>query len=825
MNFASQRRPPSSHEPGSSGRNILVVDDDPIQLKIVAKYLVHAGYAVRTASTVAEALDLARSSPPDLVVSDVVMPDVDGFTLCQLFRHERRLARIPVVLLSAHFQGEADEKLALAVGAKAFAERTADFAHELTVVHDTFEAKDRVRISSLPPLPSDLRARHVADQLNRLLGRARTAEARYQTLLGNATDTVTVLSLDGIILEANERWRDFTGVAPDQLIGLSVREFAPAGQEEANAQHFARAVAKGSDQVILPLRRADGTTFQMEFSTNVVELQGEQVALCIGRDVTYRVQAAEALTTAEERYRSLLDRIPDVIWTIDQRGTLTFITANVEQVLGFRPDEMKADSVDVRLNQIHPEEVAAVEASFKALFKNGTPFDVEYRRLRKDGGWIWVRNRSFARYERDGVIYAEGMLSDISERRRLEEQLRHSQKMEAIGRLAGGVAHDFNNMLSVLLGYTVMLLEDIPSTHPMHEPLTEMKVAGERSADLTRQLLSFSRQQPQAKQNLNMNETIGGMQKFMRRLIGEDIDLATVFDPTLPNIDIDPGQLEQVVMNIVVNARDAMPEGGRLVIETCVTDCDDQYVTGHGEIKRGRYATVSISDSGSGMDSATQTRIFEPFFTTKELGKGTGLGLSIVFGIVHQYGGHVFVYSEPGKGTSFKVSFPVAGGTAVLSALPLRLATESSGSETILLVEDEDQVRNFVETVLRRHGYRVIAARHPGEAVVLCHQHGGPIDLLLTDVIMPHASGRQLADQLLAERPAMKVIYISGYTDNVVLDHGVPSEVAFLQKPVMPEALCRKVRAVLDTAANDGGDKAYVPSRAPVEYDGRGRQA
>jgi two-component system, cell cycle sensor histidine kinase and response regulator CckA len=388
---------------------------------------------------------------------------------------------------------------------------------------------------------------------------------------------------------------------------------------------------------------------------------------------------------------------------------------------------------------------------------------------------------------------------DVTERQHLEQQLRHAQKMEAVGRLAGGVAHDFNNMLNILLGYTVMLLDDIPDTHPMHGPLSEMKRAGERSADLTRQLLAFSRQQPQEVQLLDVNETVANVEKLARRVVGEDVEVVTHLSPEACNVNVDPGQLEQVIMNMVVNARDAMPDGGKLTLETYLVTCGETYVAHHNDVKPGQYAMLAISDSGVGMDLSTQTRIFEPFFTTKDVGKGTGLGLSIVFGIVHQYGGHVWVYSEAGKGTTFKVYLPIASEQANQSVVPHSIPFSSDGSETILLVEDEDQVRRFVGEVLRRSGYRVLAARHPGEAVLLAEQHAGEIDLLLTDVIMPHASGRQLADQLLAKYPSMRVVYMSGYTDNVALDHGVSSGFAFLQKPVAPHTLSRKVRAVLDS--------------------------
>jgi CheY-like chemotaxis protein len=342
-----------------------------------------------------------------------------------------------------------------------------------------------------------------------------------------------------------------------------------------------------------------------------------------------------------------------------------------------------------------------------------------------------------------------------------------------------------------------MLLEDVPSNHPMHEPLVQMKMAGERSADLTRQLLAFSRQHPHAPQILCVNEVVGSMDKFTRRVVGEDVEIDTQLAADLPSIKADPGQIEQVIMNLVVNARDAMPNGGKLTIRTSMEDCEE-YVPSADAIKRGRYVMIAISDSGVGMDRETQSQIFEPFFTTKEIGKGTGLGLAIVFGIVHQYEGHIWVYSEPGKGTTFKLYFPVATGKVQSMSMSPPLAASTRNCETILVVEDEEQVRTFVKTILLRQGYHVLIAGDAEEAIQVSGEHRGAIDVLLTDVIMPRSSGRQLADQLMPKFPDMKVIYMSGYTSNVVLDHGVPEGITFLQKPVLPEALSRKIRAALD---------------------------
>jgi two-component system, cell cycle sensor histidine kinase and response regulator CckA len=382
------------------------------------------------------------------------------------------------------------------------------------------------------------------------------------------------------------------------------------------------------------------------------------------------------------------------------------------------------------------------------------------------------------------------------ERLRLsEEQLRQAQKMEAVGRLAGGVAHDFNNVLSVILTYGELLLEGLKADDPMRPDIDEIRKAALRAEGLTRQLLLFSRQQVLEPKVVDLREVLGSMDKMLQRILGEDVELASVWSADPGRVRVDPTHIEQVILNLVVNARDAMPTGGKVSIEVANVVLDEAYAETHLPAKAGAYVMLAITDTGSGMDKATQLRIFEPFFTTKDKGKGTGLGLSTVFGIVQQGGGHIWVSSEPSKGTTFEVYLPRAAAEVDVPAAPAA-PTTLSGTETILVVEDEDPVRTVVVNVLQRHGYRVLSAPHADEALRLCAVHSGTIDLLLTDVVMPKTSGVELAKQLLAVRPAMKVLYMSGYTDDSVVRHGVTG-VAILQKPVTPASLSRKVREVL----------------------------
>jgi len=387
---------------------------------------------------------------------------------------------------------------------------------------------------------------------------------------------------------------------------------------------------------------------------------------------------------------------------------------------------------------------------------------------------------------------------DITGRRQLEEQLRQAQKMEAVGMLAGGVAHDFNNLLTIITGYSQLILNNLGPHDPNRHSVEQIMKAGERAAALTRQLLAFSRRQVLQPKVLDLNKLVTGLGTMLQRLIGEDIDLRLALRPDLGRVSADPGQIEQVLMNLVVNARDAMPKGGTLTIETANRHLDESYAGRHISVKPGTYVMIAVSDSGTGMDQATQARLFEPFFTTKGTGKGTGLGLSTVFGIVKQSGGSVEVYSEPGHGTSVKVYLPRIDQPATTETENAVRAVPR-GTETVLLVEDEEMVRNLVRETLEREGYKVMDAADPLEARRIAEQYPGPIHLLVTDVVMPKVSGRELALQLKRRRPEMHVLYMSGYTDNAIVGSGIlQKEVAFLQKPFTPGALTEKVREVLE---------------------------
>lgn len=507
-----------------------------------------------------------------------------------------------------------------------------------------------------------------------------------------------------------------------------------------------------------------------------------------------RREAEQALSRSEERYRRIVETTNEGVWIVDTAGALTFVNVRMAAMLGYTSEEMIGRRIQ---DFIAPESLDPISTILGRGERIGG--QVEVRFARQDGTDLWglVDAARVASTETDAVL---AMVVDVTQRRRLEEQLRQAQKMDAVGNLSGGIAHDFNNILSVILSYATLMLSDLTPGDPMRSDLEEVKKAGERAADLTRQLLAFGRQQVLQPRALDLNQVLIGMEKMLRRIIREDTELSLLTSHPLGIAYADAGQVEQVVMNLVVNARDAMPAGGSITIETGNVELDAAYAAIHHDVTPGSYVMLAVTDTGSGMDRATVEHIFEPFFTTKDRGKGTGLGLSMVFGIVKQSKGHIWVYTEPGRGTTFKVYLPRVAGSGLTEAPEPTAPATLRGTETILLVEDEEQVRVVIRSVLRRQGYNVIEAQNGGEALLSCEKYTAKIHLLITDIVMPRMSGRELAERLMPLRPAMKVLYISGYTENAVVHHGVlDSDVAFLHKPITPDALTRKVRDVLDT--------------------------
>jgi PAS domain S-box-containing protein len=499
---------------------------------------------------------------------------------------------------------------------------------------------------------------------------------------------------------------------------------------------------------------------------------------------------------SEERYRDLVENAHDIIYSQDLQGNYTSMNQAGAQITGYTHEEALALNVS---QTVAPEYLAKTREMLTAKLAGERVTAYEMEILAKDGHRITVEANTKLVYHDGIAVGIQGIARDVTERKQLEEQLRQSQKMEAIGQLAGGVAHDFNNLLTAINGYSSLALQRLEDNHPIRSYLEEVKKAGDRAANLTRQLLAFGRKQILQPLAINLNDVVTDMNKMLQRLIGEDIRLTAKLDPALKRIKADPGQVEQVLVNLVVNARDAMPQGGQLTIETAMVELDSAYAGKHIGFVPGKYVMLAVSDNGTGMSDDTRARIFDPFFTTKEKGKGTGLGLSTVYGIIKQSGGNIWVYSELNHGTTFKVYLPqLATATNKTEPEVVELAP-SGGCETILLVEDEDVVRGLARKILEQSGYKVMAASRGAEAIRLCQQRTESIDLLLTDVVMPETSGKEVADRVTELLPGLRVLFMSGYTDEAIVHHGVlDSNVEFIQKPFTPAALVRRVREVLD---------------------------
>jgi len=525
----------------------------------------------------------------------------------------------------------------------------------------------------------------------------------------------------------------------------------------------------------------------------------------MGTSDLHTSQPPATLSQSEERYRDYFENAKDAIYVHDLNGCYTMVNKAGEELIGYTREEI----LQMRISDVVPRQyLDQIHARLKRKLADHSPTIYEVEAIRKDGSRVPVEVSSRLIYENGVPVAVQGSARDITGRKRAEEalrasqlQLQQSQKLEAIGQLAGGVAHDFNNMLTAIIGYTDLSLRQANLENSIRRNLEETKKAAERAASLVRQLLAFSRKQILEPKVLDLNGVVKDMQKMLTRLIGENINLATRLEDELGRVTADPCQVEQIILNLVVNARDAMPRGGKVTIETSNVTLNEKTALRHVAVKPGEYVMLAVSDTGNGMDHETQARIFEPFFTTKEIGKGTGLGLSTVYGIVKQSGGNIRVYSEEGLGTVFKVYLPRIDEASIATDKSAQETNAVRGTETILLVEDEETVRGLTRTFLLQAGYNVLEARGGEEAIQLCRAHPGLIDLLLTDVVMPEVSGKEVADRLLELRPTTRILFMSGYTDEAIVQHGVlDASVEFIQKPFTWVGLTQKIRLVLDNS-------------------------
>jgi PAS domain S-box-containing protein len=761
---------------GGSPGTILNVDDDDLGRFALTHVLRGAGFQVREAATGGEAVRLLGDRP-DLILLDVHLPDTSGFDLCRRLKEDPATAAIPVIFLSAVAVQDQDRIRGLEIGGDDYLVKPVDPA--VVVAH----------VRAVLRIHQAERRAHAAQ--------AQAEEARACLAAVLESDAAVISkTLDGVILSWNAGAQRLFGYSPGEAIGKPISIILPPERPDelpAILERLRRGERVGPYETVRV--RKDGPRVDVVLGIAPIREPGGGIAgaAVVARDVSERKRAEQA----RARDALLLAGVRDAVIVTDLHGVVNYWNEGGTRLFGWQAGEMLGRPL---LERFPEHERAALGATLQSIAA-GADWEGEFEDYRKDGSRVWIEARASRMADPAGgpagILW---LAHDISGRKRLEQQYLHSQKMEAVGRLAAGVAHDFNNLLTVITGCGEMLLKNLPADDPARGLVGEMTGAGQRAASLTRQLLTFSRRQVLAPKVLDLNEVVTDLEKMLRRVIGEDVALATNLAPQLGPVRADPGQVQQVLLNLAVNARDAMPCGGKLTIETRNVELDGGYARSQAEARAGPHVLLAVSDTGHGMMPEVRARIFEPFFTTKEPGKGTGLGLATVYGIVRHSGGHVAVYSEPGLGTTFKVYLPRAPEAASRGKPHLGPAALPRGSETVLLVEDEDAVRSLTGLVLRQSGYAVLEAGHAGEAHRQAQRHGGPIHLLVTDVVMPGAGGRQLAEQLHARHPQMKVLYLSGYADDAVVRHGIlGEEVNFLQKPFSPAALAHKVREALDS--------------------------
>jgi PAS domain S-box-containing protein len=643
-------------------------------------------------------------------------------------------------------------------------------------------------------------------------------EELFHLISDNAADMIAVVDMDGKRIFNSLSYKRVLGYSPEELqASAAFEQIHPEDRERVKkAAENARVTGIGTT-LEYRIRHKSGAWLVLESTSSVIRNdRGEPEKLIIvNRDVSERKRAEEALRRSESGFRSVVEDAPYGIYQTRADGRFLQVNPALQRMLGYeRMDELLAKDLPSEIFR-HAGEY---ERLIHLLTRSEEIKDVEMEWKRKDGTWITVRC-SGRRVDdvKSVAAYFEVFAEDVTVKRILEKQLRMAQKMEAIGRLSGGIAHDFNNLLGVIIGYSRVLKRELGANNALSEHALEIEKAGERAASLTKQLLAFSRQQVLTPAILNLNTLTSDMAKMLPQLLGEDIEVTLVLEPELGNVKADQSQVEQVIMNLAVNARDAMPAGGKLRIETANVELDEAFTRTHPGSKAGSQVLLEVTDTGTGMDATTLTHIFEPFFTTKERGKGTGLGLATVYGIVKQSNGYTGVESAPGKGTSFKIYLPRDAGQRLAEEQQPYSADNPGGSETILLVEDSEPLRKLVKTFLDSAGYRVFQASSGEDALEVSTRIGCPLDLLLTDVVMPGMNGRVLAEHLLAGQPGMEVLYMSGYTDSFIAGHGVlDPETHLLHKPFTEEVFLRKVREVLDSG------KRAAPAELPVsELAGR----
>ncbi|MDL1963258.1 MAG: response regulator [Deltaproteobacteria bacterium] len=806
--------------------NILIVDDSEDSRLILKKILESDGHTVEVSTNGEEALKVAKESQPDVIISDILMPVMDGFQLCRKIKNDNDLNHITFIFYTATYTDEKDEELALKIGAAKLIRKPVETDKFIKIIQCVIgDAKPRKTIIEDEKEITKLYSERLVKQLEkkmldleREINERKLAEERLQfernkvvNILESMPDGVSIVNRQYDIEYINPVLKKEFGAVEERRCYEYLHNRKEVCPWCKNQEVFAGKTVrwewycfknqKAYDLIDTPLKNPDGSISKLE----------------IFRDITDRKQAKEALQESERRLKQAVQGNSIPTFIIDNNHIITHWNKACESLTGFSASEMVGTKkqwlvfytekrpvmADFIVDGAKEEEIAGRykgENIKSTLIEGAYEGENFYPDLGEKGKWLFFTAAPL-RNQQGKIVGAIETFQDITEQKSMEQQLRQAQKMEAIGTLAGGIAHDFNNLLTVILGNAELALMNVIKNESLRKGIEEIKKAGDKAASLTRQLLAFSRKQIVKPEVMDLNKVINEMEKMLKRMIGENIELQTVLETELWKVYADSGQIDQVIMNLVVNAKDAMPHGGKLTIVTANAELDGNYFREHGikEEKPGHYGMLAISDTGIGMDKEIQSHIFEPFFTTKEVGKGTGLGMSTVYGIVTQNNGFIWVYSKPEQGTTFKVYLPKIKVDAVPEEKEQTHVYALGGSETVLIVEDDARLLKFAQKVLQSHGYRILAAENGEEALKVGKAHEGQIHLLLTDVVMPKMGGKKVAERLQSLYPRMKVIYMSGYTDNAIVHHGVLApELNFIQKPFTPEGLACRVREAIE---------------------------
>lgn len=633
---------------------------------------------------------------------------------------------------------------------------------------------------------------------------ARLEEESLRSIMDYSMDAIFTIDEAGIIQTCAGAVHSVCGYNICELIGNNINILMPEPMHGEHGGYLANYLRTGNAKNLGRVREVtglckNGSQVSLELAITEFLLEGRRFFTGILRDISRRKLVEESLQSSQHMLRTILNHIPQGVFWKDVNSRYLGCNTVVSRAFGWMHPEQMIGKTDYDMPSVTREQAEFFIQKDQEVICSGQPcYGIIERVTLADGSTIWLETNKMPLLDvRDNIVGLLGTWEDITSRKHLEEQLRQSQKMEAVGQLAGGVAHDFNNSLTVMNGYTELVLNSLSADNPHKALLAEVFAAGNRAAALTMQLLAFSRKQILAPKVLNLNYVVERSERMLRRMIGEDVMLMVACDPLAHHVEVDPCQIEQVIMNLIVNARDAMPSGGTVTISSANMEVDEDECLLYG-VKAGCYVALTVADSGCGMTPEVKSRIFEPFYTTKETGKGTGLGLATVYGIVKQSGGFITVDSVVGAGTTFTICLP-ARAEQVDSSESAGGELHSGGKETVLLVEDENAVRNLARLILQTQGYTVLAASGGPEAIKLLLLHTGPIHLLISDIVMPEMSGRQLADILITRYPGLKLLFVSGYIDDAIVRHGISHlDNAFLQKPFSQESLLRKVRDVLD---------------------------